>query len=95
MKNIKDFDLKIEKHLKKLIELSKVEHSDKYFYTDVTYWDDGDFKIELIHNGMPIRYIYSYEKSNNEYRTEILKYEATHHWTPISNIKFDISDNIK
>ena len=87
MKTIKDFDLNISKPLKKLIEISKREHPNKDFYTKVIFWDDNDYKIELTHNNIPIRYIYSYKKLTNEYKSEVVKIITTHAEELISEIK--------
>jgi len=86
MKSIKDFDLEIERHLKNLISWAKKEHPNKPFYIDITYWEDKDYRIELTHNNLPIRYIYSYHKSEKKYKAEIKKVVDTWHTEDLSEI---------
>lgn len=69
---ITNFDLDIQKPLKKLIEIAEKRFPNRTWYMEVMYWQDSDYQITLVSTWGNHKYEFSYKKSINKYN--YLKY---------------------
>lgn len=69
----KNFDLKYEEHLRKLIAYANKTHPHRRWFVNITLWDDTDYKIEVRSSWGVNRYVYGYKKSLNKYFSDVTK----------------------